>query len=160
MKVTSQYADGVTRLQVSGELDMSTAPELHDHVAAALAGTDPQGWPVVTAGAAELNRVVNNLLTNALRYTPANGVVRIEAGRDGRDVWFAVSDSCGGIPDDDLPRVFDVAFRGTRARTPDAAGGGGLGLAIVRGLVEAHGGRVRVGKVSGGCRFEVRLPAR
>ncbi|MEU4689988.1 HAMP domain-containing sensor histidine kinase [Actinoplanes sp. NPDC023714] len=118
-----------------------------------------RGWPVVTAGAAELNRVVDNLLTNALRYTPANGVVRIEAGRDGRDVWLAVSDSCGGIPDDDLPRVFDVAFRGTRARTPQGAGGGGLGLAIVRGLVEAHGGRVRVGNVGPGCRFEVRLPA-
>ncbi|MEU4425764.1 HAMP domain-containing sensor histidine kinase [Actinoplanes sp. NPDC024001] len=116
------------------------------------------GWPVVTAGAAELNRIINNLLSNALRYTPANGSIHIDAGSDAREVWFAVSDSCGGIPEDDLPRVFDVAFRGTRARTPDGAGGG-LGLAIVRGLVEAHGGKVRAGNVTGGCRFEVRLPA-
>ncbi|GAA0485228.1 two-component sensor histidine kinase [Paractinoplanes deccanensis] len=116
-------------------------------------------WPVVTAGPAELNRILDNLLTNSLRYTPANGTVHIDAGRDGRTVWFAVSDSCGGIPEEDLPRVFDVAFRGTRARTPESAGGGGLGLAIVRGLVEAHGGQVRAGNVDGGCRFEVRLPA-
>ncbi|WIM93050.1 HAMP domain-containing sensor histidine kinase [Actinoplanes oblitus] len=116
-------------------------------------------WPVVTGGAAELNRIVSNLLTNSVRYTPVNGIVHIEAGRDAGEVWLAVSDSCGGIPEDDLPRVFDVAFRGSRARTPDGGAGGGLGLAIVRGLVEAHGGRVRAGNVRGGCRFEVRLPA-
>ncbi|BCY11307.1 sensor histidine kinase KdpD [Actinoplanes sp. L3-i22] len=116
-------------------------------------------WPIVSGGAAELNRIVSNLLTNSVRYTPANGTIHIEAGRDTREVWFAVSDSCGGIPEEDLPRLFDVAFRGTRARTPDGAGGGGLGLAIVRGLVEAHGGRVRAGNIAGGCRFEVRLPA-
>ncbi|BCJ48350.1 two-component sensor histidine kinase [Actinoplanes ianthinogenes] len=116
-------------------------------------------WPVVTGGAAELNRIVSNLLTNSVRYTPANGTVRIEAGEDAGEVWLAVSDSCGGIPEDDLPRVFEVAFRGSRARTPDGGAGGGLGLAIVRGLVEAHGGRVRAGNITGGCRFEVRLPA-
>jgi signal transduction histidine kinase len=64
--------------------------------------------------------------------------------------------------------VFDVAFRGEAARTPAgtvghdgarAAGGGGLGLAIVRGLVEAHCGKVAVSNVPGGCRFEVRLPS-
>ncbi|WP_203790830.1 ATP-binding protein, partial [Paractinoplanes rishiriensis] len=73
-----------------------------------------------------------------------------------------VSDTCGGIQDDDLARVFDVAFRGERARTPDdrrTGAGGGLGLAIVRGLVEAHGGRVGVRNIVGGCRFELHLPA-
>ncbi|WP_436533201.1 sensor histidine kinase [Actinoplanes sp. HUAS TT8] len=117
------------------------------------------GWPIVTGGAAELNRIVSNLLTNSVRYTPANGVIQIEAGGDTREVWFAVSDSCGGIPEEDLPRLFDVAFRGTRSRTPGGDAGGGLGLAIVRGLVEAHGGQVRAGNIAGGCRFEVRLPA-
>ncbi|GIF02609.1 sensor histidine kinase [Actinoplanes siamensis] len=123
-----------------------------------------ESWPAVSGGAAELNRIVSNLLTNSVRYTPPNGTVHVEAGRDTREVWLTVSDSCGGIPEEDLPRVFDVAFRGTRARTPAGAdgsgsGGGGLGLAIVRGLVEAHGGRVQAGNIAGGCRFEVRLPA-
>jgi signal transduction histidine kinase len=117
------------------------------------------GWPVVTASEPELARVVANLLINSVRYTPPDGTVHITAGRGTDDVWLAVSDTCGGIPEADLPRVFDVAFRGSRARTPGEAAGGGLGLAIVRGLVEAHGGRVRAGNVNGGCRFEVRLPA-
>jgi signal transduction histidine kinase len=117
------------------------------------------GWPSVTASEPELARVIGNLLMNSVRYTPADGTVHIEAGRDRDDVWLTVSDSCGGIPEADLPRVFDVAFRGSKARTPTDAAGGGLGLAIVRGLVEAHGGRVNAGNVDGGCRFEVRLPA-
>jgi signal transduction histidine kinase len=117
------------------------------------------GWPTVTASEPELARVVGNLLMNSVRYTPADGTVQIAAGRDRDDVWLSVSDTCGGIPEDDLPRVFDVAFRGSKARTPTDAAGGGLGLAIVRGLVEAHGGKVEAGNVDGGCRFEVRLPA-
>jgi signal transduction histidine kinase len=120
------------------------------------------GWPTVRAGERELARVVSNLLVNSVRYTPASGVVQIDAGHEPGGVWLAVSDTCGGIPDGDLDRVFEVAFRGERARTPQATGssgaGGGLGLAIVRGLVEAHGGRVDVRNTRHGCRFEVRLP--
>jgi signal transduction histidine kinase len=120
------------------------------------------GWPTVLASEPELARVVTNLVVNSVRYTPPDGTVQIEAGHDHDAAWLAVSDTCGGIPEDDLPRVFDVAFRGERARTPQPTGtgtGGGLGLAIVRGLVEAHGGRVDVGNTSTGCRFVVRLPA-
>jgi signal transduction histidine kinase len=120
------------------------------------------GWPTVLASEPELARVVTNLVVNSVRYTPPDGTVQIEAGHDQDAAWLAVSDTCGGIPEDDLPRVFDVAFRGERARTPQPTGtgtGGGLGLAIVRGLVEAHGGRVDVGNTSTGCRFVVRLPA-
>ena len=70
---------------------------------------------------------------------------------------LAVTDGCGGIPEDDLDRVFDVAWRGNAERNAEA--GGGLGLAIVRGIAEAHGGAVAVHNVDGGCRFELRIPA-
>jgi len=69
-----------------------------------------------------------------------------------------VVDRCGGIPEDDLDRVFEVAWRGSHARTPEAAAGSGLGLAIVRGIAEAHRGTVRVDNVDEGCRFLVELP--
>lgn len=69
------------------------------------------GWPTVSASEPELSRVVANLLVNAVRYTPPNGTVRIDAGLDRGDAWLAVSDGCGGIPEPDLPKVFDVAFR-------------------------------------------------
>jgi len=121
-------------------------------------------WPIVRGSEKELSRIVANLLRNAIRYTPADGSVTVSGGSDEQGGWLAVTDACGGIPEADLPRVFDVAFRGEAARTPrtnhdhDGAGGG-LGLAIVRGLVEAHRGEVDVSNVGDGCRFLVRLPA-
>jgi K+-sensing histidine kinase KdpD len=69
-----------------------------------------------------------------------------------------VADECGGIPLGDLPRVFDVAFRGESARTPDPSGGAGLGLSIARGIVEAHSGQVSVRNSGPGCQFLIRLP--
>jgi len=122
------------------------------------------GWPTVHGSEPELSRIVANLLRNAIRHTPTDGTVRVTGGRDDSSGWLAVTDGCGGIPEPDLPRVFDVAFRGAAARTPEFradtdGAGGGLGLAIVRGLVEAHCGDVAVTNVPGGCRFVVRLPA-
>ena len=107
----------------------------------------------------ELSRALTNLLSNAIRHTPPGGSVYVEARRDTGDALLTVADGCGGIPEADLPHVFDVAWRGTDARSPGQEGGAGLGLAIVRGIVEAHGGGVRVVNAEGGCRFEVRLPA-
>jgi signal transduction histidine kinase len=72
---------------------------------------------------------------------------------------LTVADTCGGIPEADLPHVFDLAWRGTDARSPAPDSGAGLGLAIVRGVVEAHRGSVRVLNTWEGCCFEVRLPA-
>ncbi|RZU73820.1 histidine kinase/DNA gyrase B/HSP90-like ATPase [Micromonospora kangleipakensis] len=156
-------------------LSLSAVP-LGDVVSDALASTAPlaaarrirlvaaeSGWPTVTASEPELARVVGNLLLNAVRYTPEDGTVRVDAGRDAETAWLAVADTCGGIPESDLPRLFDVAFRGEPARTPrpgngGGEGSGGLGLAIVRGLIEAHGGRVDVQNITDGCRFVVRLP--
>jgi signal transduction histidine kinase len=85
--------------------------------------------------------------------------VYVEAGPDGASALLTVADGCGGIPEADLPHVFDLAWRGTDARSPAPDSGAGLGLAIVRGVVEAHGGSVGVVNAGDGCRFEMRLPA-
>lgn len=119
---------------------------------------DPAGLPVVAGSESELNRVVRNLLDNAIRHSPAGESVTVRGGQDGTHGWFSVTDACGGIPANDVERVFELAFRGEAARTPSADAGGGLGLAIARGLVEAHHGEIAVRNEGGGCRFEVRLP--
>jgi signal transduction histidine kinase len=106
----------------------------------------------------ELSRALTNLVANAIRHTPSDGAVRVETADHGSYVTLAITDACGGIADEDLERVFEVAWRGTPARTPEPLAGAGLGLAIVRGIVEAHAGEVNVRNVVGGCRFEVRLP--
>jgi signal transduction histidine kinase len=85
--------------------------------------------------------------------------VHVEARPEDGDALLAVADGCGGIPEADLPRVFDLAWRGTDARSPAPGSGAGLGLAIVRGVVEAHRGSVRVLNTGDGCCFEMRLPA-
>jgi signal transduction histidine kinase len=157
-------------------LSMTRVP-LGEVVSDALASVEPvarargvkviaaeHGWPTVSGSEPELTRIVDNLLRNAIRFTPYDATVHLSGGRDGDRAWLAVADSCGGIPETDLPRVFDVAFRGEPARTPGrppraGEAGGGLGLAIVRGLAEAHGGRVEVANTQGGCRFTVHLRA-
>jgi signal transduction histidine kinase len=110
----------------------------------------------VEVDAAEFGRALRNLVVNAIRHTPTEGGVEIVAGVDQGMACVTVSDACGGIPDEDLPRLFDVAFRGETARTP--GGGAGLGLAIARGIVEAHAGEIGVSNAGDGCRFVVRLP--
>jgi signal transduction histidine kinase len=76
---------------------------------------------------------------------------------DGAEVVVSVADECGGIPDSDIGRVFETAFRGDAARGRDGSGGG-LGLAIARGLVEWHAGRIDVRNHDGGCEFRIRIP--
>ena len=114
---------------------------------------------VVLGDSDELSRALTNLVANAVRHTPLDGSVRLLAyrGPDGR-VRVAVVDECGGIAQADLPRLFEVGWRGSADRTPDD-GGAGLGLAIARGVVEAHQGSIGVENVDGGCRFELSLPA-
>jgi signal transduction histidine kinase len=117
------------------------------------------GTVLAQADARELSRALGNLLMNAIQHTPEGRDVRVAAAAEAGDVLLTVADGCGGIPEADLASVFDLAWRGTKARTPGADGGAGLGLAIVRGIVEAHRGRVSVVNTGEGCRFEVRLPA-
>ena len=115
----------------------------------------------VQADPRELSRMIANLVTNAIRHTPSEGRVEVTGRAGAHGVELAVEDACGGIPAEDLARVFDVAWRGSDARTPEpsqVSAGSGLGLAIVRGIAEAHRGTVHVDNIGAGCRFLVRLP--
>ena len=143
---------------------------LGDLVSDALAGVAPVadakgvrlegrmvGQPTeLQASPPELLRALRNILENAVRHTPSDGSIVVEAGRDGSDAFVSVLDTGGGIDPVDLPRVFEVGFRADAARTP--GDGTGLGLAIARGLVEAHEGEIEVANENGGARFTVRLP--
>jgi signal transduction histidine kinase len=122
-----------------------------------LTGAAVRGMPVYV-DSAEIGRALRNLVTNAIRHTPSDGVVEVLAEVQSGMASVCVSDACGGIPPDDLPRVFDVAFRGESARTPMPDGGGGLGLSIARGIVEAHSGQIAVRNAGPGCQFLIRLP--
>ncbi|WP_020500403.1 sensor histidine kinase [Sciscionella marina] len=151
-------------------LSMAEVP-LHDVVSDALSTQTPiaqgkqvrvraeaRATPVVLGSDPELARIVRNLVSNAIRHTPPDGTVAVQLGVERADAVLTVDDGCGGIPDEEIGRVFDVAFRGSTARTPGAGSGGGLGLAIAKGLVEAHHGHIGVRNHGPGCRFEVRLP--
>jgi len=116
------------------------------------------GQLTIRADPRELSRALTNLVTNAIRYTPPQGSVYVEARPDREAALLTVADGCGGIPEADLPHVFDLAWRGTDARSPAPDSGAGLGLAIVCGIAEAHRGSVRVLNTRDGCRFEMRLP--
>ncbi|GAB4009209.1 sensor histidine kinase [Nocardioides ultimimeridianus] len=147
-----------------------------DLVSEAIAGADPVararnvriGGSVdagleVTADPAGLSRVLSNLLMNAIRHTPADGVVEVIGRQRGDSVEVCVSDGCGGLRAEEIERVFDLGWQGSDARTPGDSSlgqGAGLGLAIVKGIVEAHAGRVAVENLAnvGGCRFSVLLP--
>jgi signal transduction histidine kinase len=134
------------------------AQPLADSRGVRLTGSAP-GAADVEADERALHRALANLVANAVRHTPADGVVDVTAStNDDGTVVVSVTDGCGGIPDEDLPHVFDVGWRGQKARTPGPDGGAGLGLAIARGIADAHQGHLDVRNVDGGCRFELRLP--
>lgn len=137
-----------------GDVLAGVGPLAREH-GVRLSGDRVDAVPVEVDGK-EMTRVLGNLLINAIHRTPPDGTVAVAARREADTVVLSVTDGCGGIPEEDLPRVFDTGWRGTAARTPPA--GAGLGLAIVRGIVEAHDGRAAVRNVPGGCRFEVVLP--
>jgi signal transduction histidine kinase len=150
------------------ELAEDVAGENNEHARAegvrlALSTPDDDDRLAVQGDPDELTRAVTNLVGNAIRHTAPGGTVTVSVDResDGR-VRLAVTDACGGIPADDLERVFDIGWRGDEQRTPspaaDASSGGGLGLAIARGVVESHDGKIGVANVDGGCAFQIDLP--
>jgi signal transduction histidine kinase len=100
--------------------------------------------------------VLGNLLGNALKFTPAGGVIRLAFKPDGHRVEIVVADTGPGIDADQLDRIFEKYYQGR-----GGAGGAGLGLAIARAGVEAHSGRIDVwSRVGQGSRFRVILPIR
>lgn len=159
----------------SGVLVPQVVPiELRDLVSETIAGADPVartrgvrlGGDIpdgirVTADPEALGRAISNLLMNGIRHTPSDGVVNIRAAKLTEGIELSVTDGCAGIPDAELQQVFEVGWRGTTARTPGDDHGAGLGLAIVRGIVEAHHGEVSVENLvpGPGCRFRILLPA-
>ena len=108
--------------------------------------------------AQQIGRVLNNLVSNALRHTPAGGSVTVRAYPQRGNVVVEVADTGEGIPPEDVPHLFEQFFRGEKSRSR-ATGGSGLGLAIAKAIVEAHGGQIYVESTVGqGTRFAFALP--
>jgi two-component system OmpR family sensor kinase len=117
---------------------------------------DGDGEPVVAATEADLAVVVDNLVENALNYSPIASTVTIEWGVDRESAWLAVLDQGPGISPDERERVFERFFRGEASRDAE---GTGLGLSVVEALTARWGGSVRLAdRPEGGTRCEVRLP--
>ena len=171
----ARLVDDLFELSRIGAEAVRLSPEtasLSDLVSDALAGARPaaetkavrltgrvvRAGPSVVLSTPEFSRVLRNLLDNAIRHTPPGGEVTIDAGFEEASATVTVHDACGGIPVEELQRVFEVAYRGDAARSRDGDGGAGLGLAIARGLIEAHQGEIVVGNHGPGCAFTVRIP--
>jgi signal transduction histidine kinase len=130
----------------------TSAEERGVHLAAEL----PDDQVVAEADAEKVQRVLYNLIQNAIRHTPADGSVTVRAKGGPSEVEVEVADSGEGIPAGQNERVFDAFYRGDSARDGDGAG---LGLAISRAIVEAHGGRIWLEDAHPGTRVRFTLPA-
>jgi signal transduction histidine kinase len=118
------------------------------------------GDPTAVCAPDKVERVLLNLLTNAIRHTPSDGSVAVIVEPLDGEVRVSVEDTGDGIPAESTKRVFDHFWRGDRSRTSET-GGAGLGLAIAHGLVEAQGGRIWAENVAGGgARVSFTLPRR
>ncbi len=119
----------------------------------------PPDLPPVLGDPRRLNEILQNLLDNAVQYTPAGGQISIRAEKAAKSVIFTVADTGLGIPESDQLRIFERFYRVDDARSREV-GGTGLGLAIAKHLVEAHGGRIWVeSEVGRGSRFHFSVPA-
>jgi two-component system, OmpR family, phosphate regulon sensor histidine kinase PhoR len=117
-----------------------------------------QRLPDIAADRRRLAEILQNLLDNAIQYTPAGGQIMVSASADGDEVTFTVSDTGIGIPQADQPRIFERFYRVDVARSREV-GGTGLGLAIAKHLVEVHGGRIWVdSEVGQGSQFHFTVP--
>jgi signal transduction histidine kinase len=120
----------------------------------------PAELPSCRVDAARLKQVLQNLLANALRHTPTEGAITLRATSNLSTVTLSVEDTGEGIPPEHLSHVFDRFYRTDPARSRDR-GGAGLGLAIARAIIEAHGGQITVtseGVPNKGSTFTIQLP--
>ncbi len=118
--------------------------------------TNPLG--IAQIDPSRIGRILNNLLSNALRHTPTGGKVSISALRQNDLLLLTIADTGEGIAAQDLPYIFERFYRSEKSRNR-ATGGTGLGLAIVKGIILAHGGTIDVESVFGaGTTFHIRLP--
>ena len=116
------------------------------------------GDTLVLADEEALRQILDNLIDNALKYTPERGQIRVACRLDDGTAAVEVADSGIGIPRDDLPRVFERFYRVDKARSREL-GGTGLGLSIVKHLVQSIGGQITVeSRLGAGSRFIVVLP--
>jgi two-component system, OmpR family, phosphate regulon sensor histidine kinase PhoR len=144
----SQFVEGCieTTQRPAAEKDLRISVNLEKHI------------PDIAADRRRLAEVLQNLLDNAMQYTPAGGQIMISATADGHEVIFTVSDTGIGIPRADQSRVFERFYRVDVARSREV-GGTGLGLSIAKHLVEVHGGRIWVeSEVGHGSQFHFTVP--
>jgi two-component system OmpR family sensor kinase len=119
----------------------------------------PTGLPRIAGDGDRLAQVFTNLLDNAIKHTPAGGQITLRAEIDPNGVTVTVQDTGAGIPPDDLPRIFERFYQVDKSRKRDRRSGMGLGLAITKPIVEAHGGTIQVASALGqGTTFTVWLP--
>ena len=127
--------------------EMSLRPQFEDKGVTLNEGT-PEGLPAVWVDPDKFQQVLVNLLTNACWYTPLGGSVTVTASKAAHEVLFSVRDTGMGIPPDDLPHIFERFYRVDKSRS-SAGGGAGIGLAVVKGVIEQSGGSIRVESVLG-----------
>lgn len=124
-----------------------------------LSGSIAPGVDPVFLDSPRIGRLLNNLISNALRYTPSGGAVTVAAWREDAQIQLTVADSGEGITPDDLPHVFERFYRGEKSRNR-GTGGSGLGLAIAQGIARAHGGDISaISNPGAGMTFSIKLPA-
>jgi two-component system sensor histidine kinase ResE len=119
----------------------------------------PGDLPLIVGDGDRLAQVFTNLVDNALKFTPANGEIVLSAEKAGAEMEVSVADSGSGVPSEALPRLFDRFYQADPSRAGGEQHGAGLGLAIVREIVEAHGGKIGVRSQAGhGTTFVIHLP--